>query len=202
MNMYYKIAGDSDEEGMRQAFAFDVRAVKKIKFGYGHRLYPATHATAGPREKEPTETIKLNLQRAKDKAPLPTFLPQPVPLMRKDLLDTMRAAGVNNLDAYPAELYYPDGSLAEGEYFIVNVIGVIAAADLANSEYDVDQPENLISMGFDSLAIDSEKTKGALMFRLAESIASVIVHEQVVKAVQAAGIPLVEFYKTEDIAIL
>jgi hypothetical protein len=57
-------------------------------------------------------------------------------------------------------------------------------------------------MGFDSLAIDSEKTKGALMFRLAENIVEIIVHEQVVKAVQAAGIPLVEFYKTEDIAIL
>ncbi|KGJ92051.1 imm11 family protein [Colwellia psychrerythraea] len=200
--MYYKIAGDSDEEGMRQSFAFDVRAIKKIKFGYGQRLYPATHPTAGPREKEPVEIIKLNLQRAKDKAPLPTFLPQPVPLMRKDLLDTMRAAGVSNLDAYPAALYYPDGSRAEGEYFIVNVIGLVAAADLANSEYDADQPENMISMGFDSLAIDNEKAKGFLMFRLAENIAAVIVHEQVVKAVQAAGIPLVEFYKTEDIAIL
>ncbi len=200
--MYYKISAGDDDEGMMQGFSFDDDDIEDIKFDYGHRLYPATHETARAREKEPTEVIKLDLKRAKNKAPLPTFLSQPVPLMRKDLLDTLRAAGVNNLDAYPAELYYPDGSLAEGEYYIVNVIGVIAAADLVNSEYDVDQPENLISMGFDSLAIDSEKTKGALMFRLAESIASVIVHEQVVKAVQAAGIPLVEFYKTEDIAIL
>jgi hypothetical protein len=200
--MYYTINSKTDEEGMMQDFSFDVRAIKKIKFDYGHRLYPATHPTAGPREKEPTEIIKLNLKRSKNVAPLPTFLHQPVPLMRKDLLDTLRAAGVNNLDAYPAELYYPDGSLAEGEYFIVNVIGVIAAADLANSEYDVDQPENLISMGFDSLAIDSEKTKGALMFRLAENIVEIIVHEQVVKAVEKAGIPLIRFFKTEDIAIL
>jgi len=122
--------------------------------------------------------------------------------MRKDLLETIRSAGVNNLDAYPAELYYPDGSLATGEYFIVNVVGLIAAADLEKSQYNEDQPENLISMSFESLAIDGNKTHGALMFRLAENIVEIIVHEKVVKAVEDAGIPLVEFYKTEDIAIL
>ncbi len=82
------------------------------------------------------------------------------------------------------------------------MVGVITAADLANSKFDPEQPENMISMGFDSLAIDSDKTKGALMFRLAESITTILVHEQVVKAVEAAGIPLVRFFKTEDIAIL
>ncbi|KGJ92052.1 imm11 family protein [Colwellia psychrerythraea] len=200
--MFYTISSGTDDEGMMQGFQFDVRAIKKIKFDYGHRLYPASHPTAGLREKEPVETIKLNLKRSKSVAPLPTFLHQPVPLMRKDLLDTLRAAGVSNLDAYPAALYYPDDTLAEGEYFIVNVIGLVAAADLANSEYDVDQPENLISMSFDSLAIDNEKAKGFLMFRLAENIVEIIVHEQVVKAVEKAGIPLVRFFKTEDIAIL
>ena len=191
----------TDDDGMMQGFTFDMRTVKKIKFGYGQRLYPATHPTAGPREKEPTEVIKLNLKRPKS-VPLPSYLGQPVPLMNKELLDTLRSAGVSNLDAYSAELYYPDGSLAPGEFFIVNVVGLIAAADLEKSEFDPEQPENLISMGFDSLAIDSDKTKGALMFRLAESIASVLVHEQVVKAVVEAGIPLVKFYKTEDIAII
>ncbi|KGJ92053.1 hypothetical protein [Colwellia psychrerythraea] len=88
--MFYSISSDTDDEGMMQGFAFDVRAVKKIKFGYGHRLYPASHPTAGPREKEPTEIIKLNLDEGADRAPLPSFLEQPVPLMRKDLLDTLR----------------------------------------------------------------------------------------------------------------
>ena len=199
--MYYKISPISDDDGMMQGFEFDDYDVEDIKFDEGQRLYPASHPTSRAKEKEPTEVIKLNLKRSKT-VPLPSYLSQPIPLMSKQLLDTLRNASVSNLDAYPAQLYYPDGSLAPGEFFIVNVIGLIAAADLENSDFDPEQPENLISMDFDSLAIDIDKTNGALMFRLAESITTVLVHEQVVKEVEAAGIPLVEFYKTEDIAIL
>ncbi|KGJ92054.1 hypothetical protein GAB14E_2899 [Colwellia psychrerythraea] len=60
----------------------------------------------------------------------------------------------------------------------------------------------MIAMGFDSLAIDNERAKGFLMFRLAENIVEIIVHEQVVKAVEKAGFPLIRFFKTEDIAII
>lgn len=200
--MYYTLSSRTDDEGMMQGFYFDDDDIEDIEFDEGKRLYPADHPTADNDEKEPQGIIKLNLKRTKEAAPLPSFLANPMPLMRKDLLDVLRNAGVNNLDAYPAELYYPDGSPAGGEYYIVNVVGLVAAADLQKSVYDPEQPENMISMGFDSLAIDPEKAKGFLMFRLAESITEIIVHEKVVKAVEDAQIPLVKFYKTEDIAII
>ena len=200
--MYYTISPKTDDEGMKQAFYFDDDDIEDIEFDEGKRLYPSDHPTADDDEKEPEGMIKLNLKRSKGTAPLPTFLSQPTPLMSKDMLDTLYNAGINNLDAYPAELYYPDGSPAGGEYYIINVVGLVAAADLEKSVYDPEQSENLISMGFDSLAIDPEKSKGFLMFRLAESITEIIVHEKVVKAVQEAQIPLVKFYKTEDIVIL
>ena len=69
---------------------------------------------------------------------------------------------------------------------------MVAAADLAASRYDA--PEGpLISVDFDSLAIDDAKTGGALMFRLAECVTCIIVHESVRNIVEAEGIDTLDF---------
>ena len=59
-----------------------------------------------------------------------------------------------------------------------------------------------MKMSFDSLAIDEAKAKGQLMFRLAESLSTILVHESVKKALEHAQIPLIEFYEPEHFAAL
>jgi hypothetical protein len=175
-NTYFLLSSRTDEDGMKQSFEFAVWSVGEKKFTYGVRLHPSDHPTAGPREKEPEKVIKLNLKRTQSQAPLPSYLSQPAPLLRKDLLDIIRATGVINLDAYPAKLYYPDDSEAEGEYYIVNIVGFVSA-----KEADDD---------------DAEKF---LMFRLAESEEDIIVHKKVVNAIEKAGIPLIKFYSLKNL---
>lgn len=200
--MFYTIGASGDEDGNIVGYKFDDYATSKIEFDEGKRLYPQSNTTVRDKEKEPTGIIKLNIKAGRENAPLPNFLSQPKPIMSKKLLEVIRAAGVNNIDAYKADFYYADGSKAPGEYFIVNVIGVVAAADMSKSVYDPNQPDKMIAMSFDSLTIDQSKTHGLLMFRLAENIVEIILHEKVKKAIEKANIPYVALYPTDQVAIL
>lgn len=47
---------------------------------------------------------------------------------------------------------------------------------------------------FHALIIDESKTAGLLLFRLAENISAIVVHERVKQSIEAAGIPGFAFY--------
>lgn len=102
-------------------------------------------------------------------------------LMQRALVDTLQGAGVDNLQVFPAILTEESTGAAREDYCLVNVLGLLAAADLKQSQG--------ISLGggqvFTRLAIDAGKARGLLMFRLAESLIDVILHEKVAEAVRA-----------------
>lgn len=150
----------------------------------------------------PPLPIQVQIKEGRENDPMPHYIHEPIPIMSHNLYNTIRLVGVDNLDVYKVEIRYQDGSLASDQYYAFNLIGKIAAADLANSTYDSDQPDNMIAMSFDSLKVDPEKTRETLMFRLAENITVVLVHEKIKLAVEEANIPYVCFHETSDIAIL
>lgn len=106
------------------------------------------------------------------------------PIMSDLFISTLQLAGVLNLQFYPCEIKSSvDGTIWKN-YKIVNIIGLIACADLNKSEYTniIDRPvENSIPlMAFEELKIDTSRTYGQLLFRLAEDPCIVIVSERVV----------------------
>ncbi len=121
----------------------------------------------------------------------------PPVLMRKDLLAALRAAGVDNLEDYPAIIHSKRGNPDCLDYVAVNVIGAIAAANLEESEIS-DEGNGMIDMSFDSLVIDEEKAGGQLLFRLAESVTTVIIHEKVVEQLKRQGGFGLTFTRPED----
>jgi len=145
--------------------------------------------SAKPWDRPPAEPLQLIIKKGRETAPLPSFLRQPVP-------------GVENVDVYRAELRFLDGRLASDEYFVFNLLGAVKGVDLAKSTYDAGQPSTLLSMGFDSLTIDPAAARDLLMFRLAENITTIIVHERIKKAIEAARIPLINVDPTTDVALL
>jgi len=197
--MFYIIDAAGDSDGNMIGFTFDDSALRRVEFQEGKKLSSDENVSTSKRA--PIVPIRLNIKEGRENAPLPSFMSQPAPIMSKELLETVRAAGVNNIDAHKAELYYADGKLASNEYFIINVIGVVEAADLSKSVYDEDQEDSLISMGFDSLSIDKDKTFGFLMFRLAENIVEIVINEQVKEAIEKAKTPYIRISKTENVAI-
>jgi len=110
----------------------------------------------------------------------------PVVLMTKLLVEALLASGVDNMDIYPVVIKSPSGKEDCLDYVAVNIVGAIAAADMDESEYEGEDEDEffdgMFDVSFDSIVIDQEKAKGALMFRLAESVSAVIIHESVMNA--------------------
>lgn len=131
---------------------------------------------------------------ANDNAPKlpPYFLPS-VPLFRDDLLEAMRRGGVNNLDVYDAVLIDPDDGQRMMNYKAINILGLVAAADMASSQAHINPGGALLDVDFDSLVVDESKTYGALIFRLLESNNAILVHERLVEHLRQSGFDDITF---------
>ncbi len=146
--------------------------------------------------KPPQQPVRLTIEPG-ESGVLPEFTDVPLPLMTPRLAAALEKAGVSNIDYYPAEVHDIETGAVHRDLLAFNLIGAIAAADLAKSQYDA--PDGaLISVDFDSLSIDEKKTRGALMFRLAESVNGIVVHESVKKVIEAAGIDTLTFIPPEE----
>ena len=108
------------------------------------------------------------------------------------LAAALKAAGVDNIDYYTAEIVDEKSGTHFTTHVAFNIVGTIAAADLKNSIISGDQTP-MIAGSFDSLAIDVEKAKGAKLFRLAESVMGIVVHASVKKIIEDAGIDTLTF---------
>jgi hypothetical protein len=124
----------------------------------------------------------------------------PLPLMTKRLHSALLAAGVSNLDIYPVVLTDSLTGTERDDYVAFNIIGLIAAADMQVTQF-VPGSEKMISADIDSLVIDENKARGALMFRLAEAVNAIIVHDSVKQAIEAAGIDTLSFLPPEKVAL-
>ncbi len=99
------------------------------------------------------------------------------PLIKGELLDALRSAGVSNLESFPALLHHPSAGLLE-DYFAFNVVGMVATSSLAaqlmadyvDLEFETDEIEGLES---DYSLIPSD----VLLARFADRIGRIIVRD-------------------------
>lgn len=118
-----------------------------------------------------------------------------VPVMRNDLLEAITSAGVDNLQLYPATVIDPEKNKVYANFTAFNIVGVVACADMSKSKLFGNSNSSMVDIDFDSLFIDESKTNGLLMFRLAEAVSAIVVHEKVKAAIEKAGIKGMEFYE-------
>jgi hypothetical protein len=145
----------------------------------------------------PPEPVRAEVKRGYA-GNMAEFWDDPVPLMTKRLLAALRGAGVDNLDTYKAVIVDPASKKEYPDYVAFNIVGTIAAADLKKSKMDPNNPTRMIAADFDSVTIDPKAPRGALMFRLAESVNAIVVHEKVKRAIEASGITTLTFVAPED----
>jgi hypothetical protein len=113
----------------------------------------------------------------------------PVPLMTHRLHAALESAGVANLEVFPAEIVDAKTGTVNTDYVAFNIVGAIAAM--------VSRPP----AGSDLIVgpqLDAAKIAGALLFRLAEAVNAIVVHESVRKAVEGAGIDTLTFLEPQD----
>jgi hypothetical protein len=120
------------------------------------------------------------------------------PLMRADLIEALVNAGVDNLQLFDAVLRDPTTGKEHKGYKAVNVVGVVSAADLERSSMMGTTDSTFVDADFASLAFRKDISPDLLLFRLAESVNAIVVHDRVKRAVESAGIPGMTFYASGE----
>lgn len=122
-----------------------------------------------------------------------------VPVMSNAFHQALVEAGVDNLDAYDCILRSEDGTIEYKGFKAVNIIGVIRAT----GDGTVFTGESrLIDASMDKVVIDSRKTMNALMFRLAENLSTVVVHERVKRYIEKKGFSSIVFREPSEAIVL
>lgn len=102
-------------------------------------------------------------------------------LMSRRLVDVLLGCGIDNLQIFPATISREDTGGTIADYCVVNVLGLVAAADLRKSKA---RPLANVKF-FEKLAVDPSRARGLLMFRLADSLTDIIVADNVARAIKA-----------------
>jgi|GEM_PF-1344634 len=124
--------------------------------------------------------------------------------------DKIHDAGIEDVHGYLESLGYenlksrvdPNPEAIFTNYKAVNVLGLVAAADLEKSRADVSDGIAAIDVDFDELVLDEKKTGNIKMFRLAESTNAILVHESLRDMLLERGFGSdIEFYDLKEAAI-
>jgi hypothetical protein len=145
-----------------------------------------------PFQSPPEEPVVAEIQPGYERKELMPYFGTP-PIMSDDFHQALVDAGVDNLEVYDAVLRSEDGSIEHTGFKAFNVVGLVSAADLSRTKFSPDNPSRLIDAGIESLAVDADKAKDLLLFRLAEYVGAVVVHEKVKRAIESRNFPHVVF---------
>lgn len=121
-----------------------------------------------------------------------------VPLIREDLLAVIQKAGVDNLQTFNAILRDPAKGAKHTNYRALNILGMVAAADLGKSTFMHSQSLTGVDRDFDKLEFKDDIRSDLLLFRLAESSNAIVVHQKIKKAIEKAKIDGVVFYDSGE----
>jgi hypothetical protein len=147
--------------------------------------------------KQPQEPVIALIKEGYEQSDPPVFKESPQ-LMTAEFYEALREAGVDNVDTYDAEIHSGDGSVRLRGYKAYNIVGLVRAADLGKTEFADDNPSRQIDASIRSLTVDESKTKGLKMFRLAESVDTILIHHSVKVALEARNFRGVQFTPPDE----
>ncbi|WP_157898815.1 imm11 family protein [Luteitalea pratensis] len=126
----------------------------------------------------------------KDHPPRP-YMGGALPVWSETLLRTFRGLGIDNIQAFPATIVTEDAAVSWTNYFAINVIGLVDAADLSASTYTkIDTAASGVPrLRFTKLVIDLAKAADLPLFRLAHSPLTLVLQARLVDALRAIPMP-------------
>jgi hypothetical protein len=113
----------------------------------------------------------------------------PAFLVKRDLFKFLTQAGVKNIFAYAAVIRNEETGERWDDYVFVNVIGLNACADLANSDYSEIGNSKVI----DQLAIKAGQVPSVDIFRLLEDPLSIVVSDRIYHRLTSSGFTDIHF---------
>jgi hypothetical protein len=129
------------------------------------------------------------------------FQDNSVPLMSKALKEAIEAAGADNVRYLPVTLRNTETGETY-EYFAFNLIGLMSAADPANSKMMSHDGDFLGDTSIRDLVVDDARARDLLIFRMKEKFSVILVHKSIKEAIELKKIGSVKFAKPEDFVAL
>jgi hypothetical protein len=171
---YYRIQPDIHAEYGIKTYPADVES------GLFLRGIPCT----------PSFTVPLSFEVSNPAgAPPRHFVGSSVPVWSSRFLETVTSVGVRNVDAYQAVLKNPAEKLQWSDYHAINIIGLLACADMNASEYGVIVPsaDGVPYVNFHRLVIDPSGIMGVDIFRIAQDPGIIIASQRIITALKATA---------------
>ncbi|HKO63823.1 MAG TPA: DUF1629 domain-containing protein [Candidatus Nitrosocosmicus sp.] len=119
-------------------------------------------------------------------------------LFSDEMISVLHKIGIENFQCFDATIRDTEKNIDYTNYKVINIIGLVAAANLDKSDYNAHGGNAEIDTDFDSLSIDNSKINGQRMFRLKESVNGIVIHEDVKNALEEHGIENLDFVLPED----
>jgi len=119
-------------------------------------------------------------------------------IMSKRLLEALQEAGVDNLDVYPCVIVNEGSGFRTEDYVAVNLIGLVKAVDIDNSNVTGGDGDHMLDTDFDGLTIDPKKARDYLMFRLAENTSAIVIHRSVKEHLVRKGFTMLSYVEPKD----
>jgi len=117
--------------------------------------------------------------------------------MSPSLLKVLKACGVDNVDTYPAIVTYRTSG-EKHSVFAFNLLGLISAVVAENSNLVSSDGDFKMDTSIEGFEVDLSKARNVGMFRLAENCGTVLVHQRIKNAIEAAGIATFAFIDPKD----
>lgn len=127
---------------------------------------------------------------------LSAFYMPVIPLMSEKMLSILSSSGVDNIQAYEADIYDTNHKKIEEKYFAINIVDRIECVDLEKSIYRAQKSSRRLR--FKKIIIDENKAHGALLFRLYEKPSTVVIHDSIKKNLEKSNLPGIGFKNLWD----
>lgn len=147
-----------------------------------------------PFTEEPEEPITVEICTGYEQKELLPFFDDP-PVVSTEFLQALIDSGIDNIVPYEVEIRSEDGTVVHRGFKAINIIGKVKAAGMSTVYTG---PTRIIDASIDSLEIEPGAARSLLMFRLAENVSAIVVHERVKEVIEARGFHSIVFREPGD----
>jgi len=120
-----------------------------------------------------------------------------IPMMTRALYEALVEAGVDNLQTVPVEVSSRSTQERTRDYVAFNVVGIVRAVDWKSSPPRYPGTPELIAAGLNGVTLLPGAAHGLLLFRLAENVGAIVIHNRVRMAIEGRFAGLT-FVRPED----
>ncbi len=149
-------------------------------------------------EEKPEIPLDLKLETTAEVRLFADYMPWEIPLVSMRFDDVLRQAGVGNVESFPVASWSAAFGLAP-RYLALNVVGAVAIADGATSKSYKPLGGGLGAQLFERLVIDPARARGLHIFRMAESLSTLVVSERVRQFCAEANLTSLRFLPLKSV---